>query len=88
MLDTCFELFRELSAAEQEVEIARAANRYRHWLDCLPAAQRWQVRRRAELKVAKSYRAAYREVGIHPFFAGLKRSQARMRRLRIERAMG
>jgi ribosomal protein L29 len=40
------------------------------------------------LKVAKAFRTALREVEIEPFREGLKRSQTRLLKLRIERATG
>ena len=57
-------LWDELSAAEQELEISKAVREYREWWHTLSLSQRWAERRRAELKVARSYRAAFREVRI------------------------
>lgn len=81
-------LWDELSAAEKELEIFKAAQEYREWWHSLSPSRRWAERRRAELRVARSYRAAFREVGIEPFYEGLKRSQKRLVKLRIERATG
>ena len=82
------QLWDELSAAEQELELFKAAQEYREWWRTLSHTQRWAERRRAELKVARSYRTAFREVGIEPFYEGLKRTQKRLLKLRIERTTG
>lgn len=82
------ELWGELPPAAQEREIYRAAQEYHAWLRSLPLRQRWAERIRTELKVARAYRAALREVQIEPFHKGLKRSQTRLLKLRIERATG
>lgn len=82
------ELWKELSAAAQEREIFSAAEEYHAWMRSLSPSRRWAERRRAELNVARAYRAAFREVPIEPFQEGLKRSQMRLLKLRIERATG
>lgn len=82
------ELWEELSAAAQELEIYSAAQEYNAWMRSLSPSRRWAERRRTELKVARAYRAALREVQIAPFHEGLKRSQTLRLKLRIERASG
>jgi hypothetical protein len=82
------ELWGELSAAAQERKIYLVAQEYHAWLRSLTLEQRWAERRRAELRVARAYRAALREVQIEPFHKGLKRSQTRLLKLRIERTTG
>ena len=88
MFEIDVELWEELSAAEQEREIYLASQEYAELVRSLSAAQRLAKRRRAELNVAKAYRAAFREVQIEPFYEGLKRSQTRLLKLRIERSTG
>ncbi|WP_293812272.1 hypothetical protein [uncultured Bosea sp.] len=88
MFEIDAELWEELSAAEQEHEIYLAAQEYAAWMRSLSLSQHWAERRRAELKVAKAFRTALRDVEIEPFREGLKRSQTRLLKLRIERATG
>lgn len=88
MTDLEQNFWNELSAFEQEANILEEAERFHDWRNNLTYSQRWLERRRAELRVAKSFRAAFKEVQVEPFYDGIKRAQKRLLKLRIERATG
>lgn len=88
MTDLEQKFWNDLSAFEQEAYILEEARKFHEWRDKLTYSQRWIERRRAELRVARSFRAAFREVQAEPFYDGMKRAQMRLHKLRIERAMG